>query len=128
MFLFKMVYIPEIEVLCEYSKYFVKVIDVIWKINKNGFLKPFIEIESIKLNGALIEKISGFNAKFIVDYNIGQNAIIYITRSENIIPHIISVIKGTEPKMPDVSYKWDEKKIDIIDSANQNYLNLNNKF
>ena len=45
-----------------------KVVDVIWTPSKNGYLKPRVRIEPIKLGGVTIEYATGFNGKFIQDW------------------------------------------------------------
>ena len=55
-----------------------KVLDVIWTPSKDGYLKPRVQIEPITLGGVKIEYATGFNAKFIIDNNIGLGALIQI--------------------------------------------------
>ena len=92
-----------------------KVVDVIWSASKDGYLKPRVQIEPIKLGGVTIEYATGFNGKFIEDNKIGIGAIIQIIRSGDVIPHIKSVTMPAEqPKMPLVPYKWTSTRVDII--------------
>ena len=42
-----------------------KVVDVIWTPSKDGYLKPRVQIEPIKLGGVTIEYATGKNAQFI---------------------------------------------------------------
>ena len=89
--------------------------DVEWNISKHKLLKPRIKIKPVNLNGITITYASGFNAKYIVEKSIGKGSIIEITRSGDVIPFIVSVIKPSkEPDMPKVSYKWNENNVDII--------------
>lgn len=106
-FAFKMILSDQ---LCE-----AKVVDVIWTPSKDGYLKPRVQIEPIKLGGVTIEYATGFNASFINNNSIGIGAIVEIIRSGDVIPHIQNVISKAEfPKMPQESYKWTESKVDII--------------
>lgn len=92
-----------------------KVIDVIWTASKDGYLKPRVQVEPVVLGGVKIEYATGFNAKFIVDNVIGVGALIKLVRSGDVIPHIVSVIEpSSRPLMPEVEYKWNETKVDII--------------
>ena len=69
--------------------------------------KPIIDI-----NGCYT---SGFNAKYIVEKSIGKGTIIEITRSGDVIPYIVSIIKPSQkPDMPNILYKWNENGVDII--------------
>ena len=92
-----------------------KVVDVIWNASKDGYLKPRVRIEPIRLAGVTIEYATGFNASFIETNKIGIGAIIKIIRSGDVIPHIQEVIAPAEnAKMPDVKYTWNSTHVDII--------------
>lgn len=92
-----------------------KVVDVLWTPSKDGYLKPRVQIEPIKLGGVTIEFATGFNAAFIKDNNIGIGTTIELIRSGDVIPYIKSVtVPAEEPKMPSVPYKWNETHIDIM--------------
>ena len=92
-----------------------KVMDVLWSPSKDGVLKPRVQIEPITLGGVRIEFATGFNAKFIIDNNIGLGAVVQIVRSGDVIPHILSVpIQADKPLMPTVPYEWNESHVDII--------------
>jgi len=92
----------------------VKVIDVLWTPSKDGYLKPRVQIEPIILGGVKIEYATGFNAKFIVDNNIGVGSIVKLVRSGDVIPHIMSIIKQSDkPLLPNVHYKWNNTNVDI---------------
>jgi len=92
-----------------------KVVDVIWTPSKNGYLKPRVRIEPIKLGGVTIEYATGFNGKFIEDNKIGIGALIQIVRSGDVIPYIKSVSVPAEiTKMPDVAYTWNDTHVDVL--------------
>jgi len=100
------------------------VLKVHWKVSKDGYLKPRVEIEPVDLMGVTVRFATGFNAKFIVDNKIGPGAKITITRSGDVIPFIKGiVIQAAEPSLPDPTefgtYRWSEpnaqgKRIDLI--------------
>lgn len=94
----------------------VKVLEVLWKASKDGYLIPTVRFQKVKLSGAELKLATGFNAKFIVDNNIGKGAIITIVRSGDVIPYILDVIKPAEkPDLPDdVDYEWDKNYTHII--------------
>jgi NAD-dependent DNA ligase len=93
----------------------VKVVDVIWTPSKNGYLKPRVRVEPVRLSGVTIEYATGFNGKFIEENKIGVGALIEIIRSGDVIPYIKSVIVPAErAKMPAVSYVWTDTHVDII--------------
>ena len=91
-----------------------KVIKVEWNLSKRGFLKPRVNIEPVNLQGVIIKYATGFNGKFINDNKIGPGSIINITRSGDVIPHILSVDKGTEADMPEIDWSWNETRVDIF--------------
>ena len=100
----------------------VKVVDVIWNPSKDGFLKPRVRIEPVRLGGVTIEYATGYNAKFIEENHIGIGAIIEIIRSGDVIPKIISVtVPAEKAKMPTDEYKWNDTHVDILlENANDN--------
>ena len=91
------------------------VTDVIWTPSKDGYLKPRVQIEPLYLGGVKIEYATGFNGAFIRDNKVGVGATIELIRSGDVIPHIKSIIvPSLEAKMPDVPYKWNDTKVDIM--------------
>ena len=91
-----------------------KVIGVNWNVSKWGNLKPRVEIEPVHLGGVTITWATGFNAKFIVEKSIGPGAIIEITRSGDVIPYIVSIVKkASVPDLPEIPYQWNETGVDI---------------
>lgn len=92
-----------------------KVVDVLWSASKDGYLKPRVRIEPVKLGGVTIEYATGFNGKFIQENGIGIGAIIEIIRSGDVIPYIKSVtIPADKAKMPEVPYTWTSTNVDIV--------------
>jgi NAD-dependent DNA ligase len=92
-----------------------KVVDVIWSPSKDGYLKPRIKIEPIKLGGVTIEYATGFNGAFIEDNKIGIGSVVEIIRSGDVIPYIRKVVVGAdEAKMPSVPYKWNDTHVDVM--------------
>ena len=92
-----------------------KVVDVIWTASKDGYLKPRVQIEPIRLGGVRIEYATGFNGSFINDNKVGIGAVIELIRSGDVIPHIRKVIVPAEQaKMPSVPYKWNDTHVDIM--------------
>ena len=94
-----------------------KVVDVIWRASKHGYLKPRIQIEPITLGGAVIEYATGKNAQFIKNNKIGIGAIVRIVRSGDVIPDIKdgAVIKPAKEPLfpPEDTYEWNETGVDI---------------
>jgi NAD-dependent DNA ligase len=95
----------------------VTVKEVQWNVSKDGYLKPILILEPIKLSGVMIKRVTAFNAKYIVDNSIGAGTKIKLVRSGDVIPHILEVVKKSKtPDMPEDanSYEWNESNVDII--------------
>ena len=93
------------------------VIDVLWEIHKDKYIKPKIKINTVELGGVEINFATANNAKFIFDNNIGPGTIVQIVRSGDVIPKIEKVLKASDlnkPKMPNIKYEWNETGVDII--------------
>jgi DNA ligase (NAD+) len=70
----------------------VKVLKVVWSISKWGAYKPVVYIEPVLLDGSTISKVTGHNAKTILERQIGPGAVIKIVRSGKVIPYIVDVL------------------------------------
>lgn len=95
----------------------VKILEIIWNISKDGYIKPKIKCEPVKLGNVTISHVTAFNAKYVKDNILGPGAIIKIIRSGDVIPHIIEIIKQADngkPQFPNYNYSWNESNIDII--------------
>lgn len=104
------------------------VVDVHWNVSKDGYLKPRVQIEPVVIGGAKIEYATGFNAKFIVEHNIGKGAVISLIRSGDVIPHIQHVLRGAEsPLMPTSTYKWNNTLVDIMLDDHKTDSEVNHK-
>jgi NAD-dependent DNA ligase len=100
-----------------------KVVDVIWNVSKWGLLKPRIEVKPVNLGGVKITYTTGFNAKYIYNNNIGEGTIIKVTRSGDVIPYIVEVIKeAKEPDMPIINWEWNKTGVDIITNEMDNLM------
>lgn len=86
------------------------VLGVEWNISKHMIFKPRVNIEPVDIGGVTISWLTGFNAQFILDNNIGPGTELEITRAGDVIPFIQSVITSTKAQMPDSNgkkYDWD---------------------
>ncbi len=105
-----------------------KVLDVEWNASKDGYLKPKVRIEPVKLGGVTITKATGFNGAFIESNKIGVGAVIQIIRSGDVIPYIRSVITpADQPLMPTVNYVWNESRVDILLENKNDDENVRNR-
>ena len=92
-----------------------KVVDVLWEVSQDGYLKPRIRIEPVNIAGVNIEYTTGFNGKFIEENGIGVGAVVRVIRSGDVIPYIREVIApAAKAKMPDVPYIWTATHVDVM--------------
>lgn len=111
MFAFKM--------LMSDSVFETKVLSIEWNVSKWGQLKPVVLIEPVECNGVTMQRVTAHNAKYVEENNLGRGAVIRVTRSKEVIPYIVSVVKQAEkPDMPKEDYTWDENHVNI--SVNEN--------
>lgn len=68
-----------------------RVVGVEWNISKGGLLKPVVQIEPTEISGSTIQRVTGFNAKYILDNEIQIGTIVTIIKSGEVIPKIIGV-------------------------------------
>lgn len=95
--------------------------DVEWNISKDGYIKPRILFEPIKLDGVMISATTGFNGLFIKNNKINKGSKITIIRSGGVIPKVQRIItKSEEGLMPEMIYKWNKTGVDIeIEEENE---------
>ena len=91
-----------------------KVVDIEWNISKHGYIKPTIIIEPIIIGSVKINRVTGHNAQFIVNNDIGIGTLLKIIRSGDVIPKVIEVLKSTKALLPNIKYHWNKTKVDII--------------
>lgn len=63
-----------------------------WNLSRTGCMKPIVLINPVTLDGAVINKCSGFNADFIVRHKIKEDTKLIIERSGCVIPDIQEVL------------------------------------
>lgn len=91
------------------------IVEVEWKVSKNGYLNPTVIIEPVSVGGVEIKRVTAHNAKYVVDNKIGIGAKIEIIRSGDVIPYIQKVIKAaSKPDLPKGKWHWNETEVDIV--------------
>lgn len=91
------------------------VMDVLWNITKDGYIKPKVKFSPVHIQGVRIEYATAFNASFIKRNKIGMGTVVQLVRSGDVIPHIHKVLSCSEtPKFPHFPYEWTETKVDIV--------------
>lgn len=91
----------------------VEVTRVEWNTSKDGYLIPTVLFNPVHVGGVTVQRATGFNAQFVQEGRIGPGAVILITRSGDVIPHIIKVLRpatqGTA-QMPECNFRWSSSK------------------
>lgn len=96
------------------ENYTTTVINVEWVVSKDGYIIPTVKFEPVNVNGVTISSAQGFNAKYILDNQIGKGTIITIVRSGDVIPYITGVVSSTKPNLPEHKYVWNKNKVHFI--------------
>jgi DNA ligase (NAD+) len=92
-----------------------EITEIQWNPSKWGLIKPRIQIKPVYLDGANIEWITGNNARFIVDNDMGPGTVVEVIRSGKVIPKIKKVIQATQAQLPQgIPYHWNENKVEFV--------------
>lgn len=67
-----------------------------WSQTRTGKYMPVAVIEPVELDGAEIERVTCFNAQYVIDNKIGTGALIEIQRSGQVIPDIQRVLEESD--------------------------------
>lgn len=92
-----------------------KVIDIEWNTTKDNIIMPTLIIEPIDVGGVTIKRVTGNNAKFIVDNKLGIGAEVEVIRSNDVIPKIEKVIKGVDVDLPEG--EWNESGVHLMNTG-----------
>lgn len=85
-----------------------------WNASKWGQLKPVVLFDPVEANGVTMERATAHNAKYVEENKLGPGAVIRITRSKEVIPYIVSVVRSAKnPQMPSIPYVWDATHVNI---------------
>lgn len=91
------------------------VLKIEWNASKHGVLKPRVNVKKVHIQGSDISWVTGFNARYIQENQIGKGTVLDIIKSGDVIPYIQAVVKPTKAELPTTEkYVWNETKIDII--------------
>lgn len=108
------------------TKVITNVIDIEWNVSKDGKIKPVIIIKKINIGGVDINRVTGNNARFIKENNIGKDTILEIIRSGDVIPKVNKIIKGTVSLFPKIDYIWDKNNVEILIKENNKEMEIKN--
>ena len=92
-----------------------EVIGITWNISKQGYLKPTLHVNPIKLDGVTVSNVTGNNARFVKDLGLGIGAKVVVKRSGMVIPIITDVLETVDFIMPDVpNIDWNENGVELV--------------
>jgi len=92
-----------------------EIIGISWNISKQGYLKPTLHINPVRLDGVTVSNVTGNNARFVKDMGLGVGAKVLVKRSGMVIPIIAEVIEPVEFVMPDVAnIDWNENGVELV--------------
>lgn len=74
------------------------ILDIDWGMpSKDGRLIPVAMLEPIELGGAMVSRVTTYNAQYIVENNLKYGSIVKVLKSGDIIPAIVEIV-GEKPK------------------------------
>lgn len=93
------------------------VINVEWNVTGRGILIPTIIIRPVVVQGATINRASGFNAKWIVDNDLKIGTIVSVKRSGGVgsFVEVIETPNNAQDCFPEEEYVWDTVNIVLVD-------------
>lgn len=89
-----------------------RIVAVEWNCTRFNVYAPRIQVEPVRIGGALITYVTGHNAKFMVENGLGVGAEVTVLRSGDVIPIIYQVHTPVEPELP--STVWDATRTNVL--------------
>ena len=74
--------------------------DVTWEVGRTGKLTPLAHLEPVELAGARISRATLNNYDDILRKRVGIGSRVFIRRSNDVIPEILSSVEGDTPTAP----------------------------
>ena len=74
--------------------------DITWEVGRTGKLTPLAHVEPVELMGATVKKATLNNFDDIKRKRVGIGSRVFIRRSNDVIPEILSSVDPGEPKNP----------------------------
>lgn len=95
-----------------------------WNVSKDGCLCPVVCVKPVEMEGATVSRVTGYNAKYIVDNHIAGGSVIDIIRSGDVIPKHIRTLgyseKVCEEELPNMCpccgkpVQWDSTRTELV--------------
>lgn len=93
------------------------IIGIEWNPSKDRLIKPVGLVHPLELDGTTIERVTLYNARYVVENNLGPGAVVELVRSGGVIPKVVKVIQPspTGPSLPEnYPYLWNDNKVEIV--------------
>lgn len=74
--------------------------EIEWTMSRNNRYIPVAIVEPVELSGAIIQRATCNNAKWVKDQGLGKGAQVVIQRANEVIPNIMEVIEQSEEPLP----------------------------
>lgn len=78
---------------------FTEVLDIEWNTGTSSRIVPTVHLKPVELVGTTISKVTGFNAKYILENNLQKGSLVKIAKAGDIIPIIIDVLPSPTNKI-----------------------------
>ena len=92
-----------------------EIIGITWNISKQGYLKPILHVNPIRLDGVTVSNVTGNNARFVKDTGLGIGAKVVVKRSGMVIPIIADIIKSVDFIMPNIpNIDWNDNGVELV--------------
>lgn len=74
-----------------------KVVEIEWNMSKTGYAVPRVRVEPVQLAGTTVQYCTGYNAKYVLDNDLGIGSVVEIEKRGEIIPNINQVVHSASP-------------------------------
>jgi NAD-dependent DNA ligase len=78
------------------DKFITTVQYIKWNLSKNNIYVPVAIIEPIQIENSKINKVTCYNAKYVISNNLGKGSVIEIIKRGGVIPKISKIIKKSD--------------------------------
>ena len=95
-----------------------------WNVTKWGQLKPVALFQPVVVDGVTLSRATAHNASYVEENGLGPGAIIRVTRSNDVIPYIVEVVKKTKAQFPEGEYVWDKTHINIVSTETDSKMTI----
>lgn len=76
--------------------------EILWELTRTQRYVPVAVVEPVELSGAIVERATCNNAQWVKEMQLGAGAEVEITRSNEVIPQILTVLQPSEEELPSV--------------------------